>query len=135
MDFNKIMAIAVSGLTAQGTRARVIAENIANADSLPESPGGQPYQRKTITFVNALDRELGVNTVRVKDISPDPSPPQKRFDPKHPMADEDGYVLAPNVNSLLEIMDLREAQRTYQANLRVIDSARRMASQTLELLR
>ena len=135
MEFNKTIAIAVSGLSAQGTRVRVIAENIANADSMSESPGGMPYQRKTVTFENALDRELGVNKVRVKDIGRDTSPPQKRFEPQHPMADEDGYVLAPNVNSLLEIMDLREAKRTYQANLRVIDSARRMAMQTLELLR
>lgn len=135
MDINKTMKIAASGMAAQGTRMRVIAENIANAESLPESPGGQPYRRKTVVFKNVLDRELGIATVRVSKIETDRSPPERRYDPTHPAADADGYVLAPNVNALVEMMDLREARRSYEANLRVMDTARRMLARTLELLR
>ncbi len=135
MDISKTMKIAAAGMEAQGTRLRVIAENIANADSLAQTPDGQPYRRKTVIFKNVLDRSLGVNIVEVGNIQIDRSPFERRYDPKHPAADADGYVLAPNVNSLVEMMDLREARRSYEANLRVMDTARRMLSRTLELLR
>lgn len=135
MDISKTMKIAAAGMEAQGTRLRVIAENIANADSVAETPDGEPYRRKTVVFKNVLDRSLDINTVEVGNIAVDRSPLNRRFDPKHPAADAEGYVLAPNVNALVEMMDLREARRSYEANLRVMDTARRMLSRTLELLR
>ena len=135
MDFDKTLSIATAGMMAQNVRVRVISENIANAGSLAESAGGDPYRRKIVNFKNTLDRELGVNTVEVKRISTDPSDFGRRYQPAHPAADADGYVLTPNVQSLLEMMDLREAQRGYDSNLRVIDAARTMLSRTIELLR
>lgn len=135
MDISKTMKIAAAGMEAQGTRLRVIAENIANADSLARTPDGQPYRRKTVIFTNVLDRSLGVDIVEVGDIQVDRAPFDRRYNPNHPAADADGYVLAPNVNALVEMMDLREARRSYEANLRVMDTARRMLSRTLELLR
>jgi flagellar basal-body rod protein FlgC len=122
-------------MRAQGTRLRVIAENIANANSLPTEPGGQPYQRKLVSFKNQLDKELGLETVRVRKVIPDRSEFARRFDPSHPAADADGYVLAPNVNILIEMMDMREAQRSYEANLTAMRSARSMMQSTIRLLR
>ena len=135
MDLSQTLAIAASGLSAQGKRVRVIAENIANADSVATTPNGKPYQRKVITFENALDREAGTELVKVKRIGTDNSPPVRRYDPGHPAADAKGYVLAPNVDRLVEVMDAREAQRSYEANLQIIDAARHMASRTVDLLR
>ena len=135
MDLKETLAIAASGLAAQGKRVRVIAENIANADSVAATPNGQPYQRKTITFENVLDRETGAELVKVKRIAPDRSPPIRRYEPGHPAADANGYVRAPNVDRLVEVMDAREAQRSYEANLQVIDAARNRAARTLDLLR
>lgn len=135
MDLAQTLAIAASGLAAQGKRVRVIAENIANADSVATTPNGQPYQRKTITFENVLDRETGAEMVQVKRIAPDRSPPIRRYEPGHPAADANGYVLAPNVDRLVEVMDAREAQRSYEANLQIIDAARHMAARTVDLLR
>ncbi len=135
MEISKTMKIAAAGMEAQGIRLRVIAENIANADSLAQTPDGQPYRRKTVIFQNVLDRSLGVDIVEVGDIQIDRAPFDRRYNPNHPSADADGYVLVPNVNSLVEMMDLREARRSYEANLRVMDTARRMLSRTLELLR
>ena len=127
--------IAVSGMKVQAQRLRVISENLANADSLPQSPEALPYKRQVVTFKSQLDRETGVNRVTVGKLSSDGSEFQKRFDPKHPAADRDGYVLAPNVNTLVELMDMREAQRSYEANLNVITVSRSMMSRTLEMLR
>jgi flagellar basal-body rod protein FlgC len=135
MDLMKVIQIAAAGMQAQGTRVRIIAENIANADSLAETPEGDPYRRKIVTFQNLLDRELGVNKVSVKRIRLDMSDFGKRFDPQHPAADADGYVKTPNVKSLLEVMDMRQAQRSYQANLGVITLSKRMIGQTIDLLR
>ena len=129
------LRISAAGMRAQGTRLRVIAENIANANSLPTEPGGQPYQRKLVSFKNQLDKELGLETVRVRKVIPDRSEFARRFDPSHPAADADGYVLAPNVNILIEMMDMREAQRSYEANLSVIKMTRELAARTIELLR
>lgn len=135
MDFFKSMMVAASGLKAQSGRMRVIAENIANADSTGNTPGADPYRRKIVSFGNELDRELGVETVRVKRPQLDKSPFQLKHMPGHPAADENGYVKMPNVNGLIEAMDMREAQRSYEANLNMIQTARRMVGQTIDLLR
>jgi flagellar basal-body rod protein FlgC len=128
------IGISASGLSAQGTRLRVIAENIANADSTAQTPGGEPYRRKVVTFKTTLDRNLGGDVVHVASIKGAGGDFERRYDPGHPGADADGYVLRPNVNSLVEMMDMREAQRSYQANLAVIDAAKAMIGRTLDLL-
>lgn len=135
MDLLKALQISAAGMQAQGVRVRVIAENVANASSLAETPGGDPYRRKFVTFENLLDRELGVEKVQVKRIGVDPSPFGRRFDPQHPGADADGYVKTTNVKSLVEMMDLRQAQRSYQANLNVISTSKAMIQRTIDLLR
>ncbi|MCG8357460.1 MAG: flagellar basal body rod protein FlgC [Kiloniellales bacterium] len=135
MDLLKSMSISASGMKAQGSRIRVIAENIANADSTAQVAGGQPYRRKVVTFDNALDRALGAETVYVKGISPDRGDFGRRYEPGHPAADEEGYLLVSNVNSLIELTDMREAQRSYEANLKVIQSSRAMLQQTIDILR
>jgi len=127
--------IAGAAMKAQGTRLRVISENIANADSRPEVPGGEPYRRKTVVCRNALDRALGVDTVGVKDIRPDRSSFRERYQPGHPAANADGYVQAPNVEPLVEMMDMRQAQRSYEANLGMIRTARDMVNSTIDVLR
>ncbi|RVU34639.1 flagellar basal body rod protein FlgC [Hwanghaeella grinnelliae] len=127
--------VAGSGMRAQGTRIRVIAENIANQTSTADTPGGDPYRRKVVTFQNALDRQLDLDTVRVRRVTEDPSAFKLQFDPNHPAADENGYYKMPNVTGLIETMDMLEAQRTYQANVSVIENTKRMVSTTLDLLR
>jgi flagellar basal-body rod protein FlgC len=122
-------------MEAQGTRIRVITENVANASSLPAAPGDEPYRRKLVTFKNQLDRELGVDTVRIDRVLADPTPFQRQYDPAHPAADEAGYVLTPNVNSLIEMADLREAERSYEANLNTIRTAKTMLQDTIDILR
>lgn len=134
-DLMKTLRVSAAGMKAQGTRLRVISENIANADSLPTEPGRLPYRRKTVQFKDVLDRSIGLDTVRVKSISPDRSDFQKRFDPAHPAADADGYVLAPNVNTLIEMMDMREAERSYDANLNMIRASKAMLQSTIDVLR
>ncbi len=134
-DLISTFRISAAGMKAQGERLRVISQNIANADSLPTEPGQNPYQRKTITFKNAIDRELGLKLVEVNKVGKDRSEFVKLFNPGHPAADKDGYVLAPNVNKLVEMMDMREAQRSYEANLSAIKTSRSMLNKTLELLR
>ena len=134
-DLISSLKISAAGMKVQGTRLRVIAENMANADSLPTGPGKSPYRRKNIQFQNVLDRELGLNLVKVKKIGVDKSEFNRRFDPGHPAADEKGYVQTPNVKTLIEVMDMREAQRSYEANLTAIRTARSMMRQTISLLR
>lgn len=134
-DFNASMFIAGSGMRAQGMRLRVISENIANADSTASTPGGDPYRRKVITFRNKMDEALGADVVQIKQIGEDNSDFNLKFDPAHPAANEDGYVLLPNVSTLVESMDMREANRSYQANLRVIETAKGMFAQTVSILR
>ncbi len=131
----KTLSISASGMQAQGTRLRVIAENIANANSMATEPGALPYRRQVVTFSNELDRALGVDTVQVNDIRPDLSDFGQRFEPNHPAADENGYVLTPNVNTLIEMMDMREAQRSYDANLNVLRNAKAMLMSTIDVLR
>lgn len=134
-DLLKTMRISSSGMRAQGTRLRVISENIANANSLPQSPGEIPYRRKVITFKNTLDRAIGLDTVKVDKVIDDKSKFIKKFDPNHPAADQDGYIQTPNINTLIEMMDMREAQRSYEANLNVIKSSKAMLTSTIDVLR
>lgn len=135
MDLYKAMSVSAAGMKAQGTRLKVIAENLANANTTAETPGDMPYRRKVVTFQNMMDRQIGVDTVRVAKVDVDKGDFQRRYDPSHPSADSEGYVLLPNVNSLIEAMDMREAQRSYEANLSVIEASRTMLNRTLELLR
>ncbi len=135
MDISKALSISAAGMDAQTARLRVIAENLANQDTTGSTPGADPYRRKTITFESRMDRALGAETVRVKRIAPDPSALPQRFDPSHPAADAQGYVKTANVNTFVEVMDMREAQRTYTANLNVLETTRTMLSRTIELLR
>lgn len=135
MDLMSSMKISASGMKVQGTRLRVIAENIANANSTAQMPGGQPYRRKLITFASELDQALGAELVHVKGVDFDRSDFTRRFEPGHPAADDEGYVLVSNVNSLIEMSDMREAQRSYESNLKVIQASRGMLQQTIEILR
>lgn len=134
-DLNKASEIAVSGMKAQAERLRVVSENLANADSLPTAPDQQPYRRKILTFRNVLDKSIGADTVRVAKVDVDRSQFNKIYQPNHPAADAAGYVLAPNVNSLVELMDMREAERSYQANMDVITTSRTMLSNTISMLK
>jgi len=135
MDLIKSMKIAAAGMRVQGVRLKVISENIANADSLSPVPGGDPYRRKVVTFQNTLDRALGTDTVKVRNIDVDRSDFRKTYNPGHPAADKSGYVRMPNVNPLVEMMDMREAQRSYQANLRIVDVSKKLMARTIDLLR
>jgi flagellar basal-body rod protein FlgC len=135
VDFLKTMAIAASGLRAQAGRMRIISENIANADSTPSSPGGQPYRRKIPTFQSEVDRALDVKLVELGKTRTDNSEFRLKYEPGHPAADKNGNVRYPNVNSLLEMTDMREAQRSYEANINVISATRRMLQRTIDILK
>ncbi len=135
MDLIKTLKISAAGMRAQGTRLRVISENIANADSLPDRVGGEPYRRKMVTFKNVLDRSISARRVQVDKIMADKGEFTKKFDPNHPAADADGYVEVPNVKPLVEMMDMREAQRSYEANLNVIQVSKSMLMRTIDMLR
>jgi flagellar basal-body rod protein FlgC len=135
MDLVKSMRISASGMRAQDTRLRVIAENLANSDSLGQAPGEDPYRRKIVSFKNVLDRALGTEVVRIAGVSRDRGDFGKRLDPAHPAADPDGYVKVPNVNPLIELADMREAQRSYEANLNMIEVSKGMLMRTIDLLR
>jgi flagellar basal-body rod protein FlgC len=135
MDLMESLMISAAGMRAQGQRLRVVAENLANADSVAEVAGGDPYRRKTISFKNQLDRELGMETVQVSKVGEDPSDFRMKYDPGNPAADAKGYVKLPNVNSLIEMSDMREAQRSYEANLKAIEVARSMLQRTIDLIR
>ncbi len=135
MDISKAIAISAAGMDAQTSRLRVIAENLANQDSTGSTPGAEPYRRKTISFEDKLNKELGTNTVRVRSVGTDKADLPLKYDPSHPAADANGYVRMPNVNSFVEVMDMREAQRTYSANLNVMEATRTMLTRTIELLK
>ncbi len=135
MDFLKTISIAASGLKAQSGRMRVIAENLANADSTASRPDAEPYRRKVPTFQHRFDRDLEASVVTLGRVRPDQSAFRTRLEPGHPAADEQGRVRLPNVNSLVETVDMREAQRSYEAILNMISATRRMISRTLEILR
>ena len=135
MDFLKSLTIAASGLRAQSGRMRVISENIANADSTAQRPGANPYRRKIPTFRSEMDRALEANTIALGRVRQDPTDFRTKYEPGHPAADANGYVKYPNVNSLVEMTDMREAQRSYEANLNVIGATRRMIQRTIDLLK
>ena len=135
MELMKSLAIAASGLRSQSGRMRVIAENIANADSGPERAGADPYRRKVPSFQRHVDRELDAQTVALGRVQRDPSAFRVKHEPGNPAADANGNVQMPNVNSLVEMVDMREAQRSYEANLNLISSTRRMIQRTIDILR
>ncbi|MGU3539928.1 flagellar basal body rod protein FlgC [Methylobacterium sp. A54F] len=135
MDFMKSLTIAASGLKAQSGRMRIIAENIANADSAPQTAGGEPYRRKIASFAQHFDREAGANLVEVGRVRRDTSAFRTKLDPGNPAANAKGEVQMPNVNALVENMDMREAQRSYEANLNMVTATRKMISRTLEILK
>lgn len=135
MDLKQAMMASASGLQAQSTRMRVISENLANAGTQASEPGGDPYRRKLITFKAELDRANEVTLVKSDKVVHDQSDFGKKYDPGNPAADQEGYIKTTNVNSMVEMMDMQQAQRSYRSNLNAMESARRMASQTVELLR
>lgn len=129
------LKIASSGLHAQSTRLRVVSENVANAQTTGATAGSDPYQRKTVTFGSTLDEVTGASIVRVADIGTDDTPFVEEYDPGNPAANADGYVKRPNVNMLTEMMDMREANRSYEANVQVVKQAREIINMTIDLLR
>jgi flagellar basal-body rod protein FlgC len=135
VDFIKTLAIAASGLRAQAGRMRVISENIANADSTATTPGGQPYQRKVPVFQSEFDRALGVQLVELGGTRTDTSGFRIKYEPGNPAADSSGNVKYPNVNPLIEMTDMRDAQRSYEANINVVTATRRMIQHTIDILK
>ena len=135
MELDRAIRISASGMNAQSARLRVVAENLANRDTTSEVAGGDPFRRKTVTFGNRFDRALGANIVQVSRVGTAKGEFPTRHDPSHPAANADGYVKTPNVSSTIEVMDMREAQRSYNANLSVIEVSRSMLNRTIEALR
>ncbi len=134
MDLKDSMMISAAGLRAQSIRMRVIAENIANQDSIASGPGDTPYRRKIVNFRNQVDRALGVETVQVDKVTFDRSDFGRRYDPGHPAADASGYITTSNVTGMIEAMDMRQAQRSYEANLNAIETSRNMLLSTIKIL-
>jgi flagellar basal-body rod protein FlgC len=134
-DFLSSLKIAATGMHAQTARMRVIAENLATADTAGRTPEEDPYRRRIPTFKAVMDEQAGGKTVQIGRLAYDMSEFDSRFEPGHPAADERGYVRYPNVNSLIETMDMREAQRTYEANLNVVTTTRQMLGRTIDILR
>ena len=135
MDFMKSLTIAASGLRAQMGRMRIITENIANANSVAETPGGDPYRRRIVTFTSELDRSIGADVVKLGQVQTDNSDFQVKHEPGNPAANAQGDVKYPNVNSLVELTDLRDAQRSYEANLNVVTATRKMLQLTIDILK
>jgi len=133
-EVTDVFAISGSALKAQSQRMKVIAQNVANADTTPSAPGQKPYQRQVIVFKNEFDKALGAYKVKVSGIRSDNSDPIKKYDPSNPAADEQGYIVKPNVNTLLETMDMHEANRSYQANVNVISASKSMVMKTISML-
>lgn len=134
-DLNQALGVSATGMDAQTARLRVIAQNIANQDTTGSSPGADAYRRKTITFESQMDQTAGVETVRVKKVGVDETDLPLRYDPANPASNAQGYVKLPNVNSLVEVMDMREAERSYSANLSVMQATRGMLNKTIDLLK
>lgn len=135
MDFIKSLQIAASGLHAQIGRMRIITENIANADSTATTAGGDPYRRKIVTFKSVLDNSLGAEVVKLGRVQPDNSDFRIKHEPGNPAANANGDVKYPNVNTLVELTDMRDAQQSYQSNLNVITATRRMLQRTIDILK
>lgn len=133
-DLSTALAISASGMKAQSGRIRIVAENLANANSTAPAPGLDPYRRQVPIFSSYLDKSDGARTVRLQRVELDPSAFTLKYDPAHPAADAEGFVQLPNVNPLIEMMDLREAQRGYEANLGALDQVRSMSAATLRIL-
>ncbi len=134
MQLSDSLQIAAAGMQAQSTRLRVVAENLANVNTTPKAAGQLPYQRKLTIFENTMNKALGVSTIKTT-LSKDPTEFNKKYAPYHPAADVDGYILTPNVDSVIEMTDLREARRGYEADLNVVQTTRGMLQQTIDLLR
>ena len=134
MDFSKSMSVAASGMRAQTERMKTISENIANANSTSPIKGADPYRRKVATIKSDFNRELDATLVKAGKPLPDKSEFRSQYDPGNPNADKQGYVKLPNVDSLVEIMDMREAQRSYEADLSVMESTKQMLAKTVDLL-
>lgn len=134
-DLTASLRISASGMDAQTARLRVIAENLANQNTTGPGPGAEAYRRRTISFQNSMDRAAGVETVKVKRVGQDKSEQPLRYEPGNPAANKDGYVKLPNVNSFIELMDMRDAEHAYTANLNVVSTTRSMLNRTLELLK
>ncbi|HUC48222.1 MAG TPA: flagellar basal body rod protein FlgC [Xanthobacteraceae bacterium] len=135
MDFIKSLAVAATGLRAQMGRMRVISENIANADSVSQTPGGDPYRRRIVTFNTVLDRQIGAHVVELGPIQTDTSDFLVKHEPGNPAANAAGDVKYPNVNTLVEMTDLRDAQRSYEANLNIVTATRKMMQRTLDIIK
>lgn len=135
MDLMDTMHVSAAGMQAQSARLRVVAQNVANAESIGRRDGTEPYRRQTVSFQDALDKESGIKMVKVTKIAPDKSEFDKRYEPANPEADDEGYVMYPNVNPIMEMMDMREAKRGYEANLNIIESSKAMLNQTINLLK
>jgi flagellar basal-body rod protein FlgC len=135
MDFLKSISIAASGLRAQAGRMRVISENIANSDATAQRPGADPFRRKIATFRAEMDRSLDARVVGLGRVRTDPSEFRIKHEPGHPAADANGNVKYPNINPLIEMTDMREAQRSYEANINLIGATRRMIQRTLDILK
>ena len=133
-DLKSAIETSISGMNSQGTRMRIIAENIANAQSTAKGPDGEPYRRRVVSFVNELDKATGAKLVSIKGVTEDQSEFDTVFDPGHPAADGDGYVKMPNVNGLIESMDMKQAQRSYEANLAAVKASQTLMVRTIDLL-
>ena len=129
------LKVGASGLEAQSKRLRVLSENLANAQSTGKTPGADPYTRKTISFESEIDEALGTNLVKVAGVDRHRTPYRIEHNPGHPAADAKGFVKLPNVDIMVEVADMREANRSYEANLQVIKQTREMISMTIDLLR
>lgn len=127
--------IAVSGMKAQAERLRIISENMANADSVGIRPGEDPYRRQVVTFKDYVDKETGAHKVKVNKVLQDESAFEMKYAPNHPAANAEGYVAMPNVNPLVEMMDMKEAQRSYDANMSMMQTSREMNSKILDVLK
>ncbi|MDO9459963.1 MAG: flagellar basal body rod protein FlgC [Alphaproteobacteria bacterium] len=134
MDLKSAIETSVSGMNSQGTRMRIIAENIANAQSTARGADGNPYRRRVVSFANELDKASGAKLVTVKGVEFDKSEFESVYDPAHPAADKNGYVKMPNVNSMIESMDMKQAQRSYEANLAAVKASQNMMVRTIDLL-
>ena len=135
MDFLKSLTIAASGLRAQMGRMRIITENIANADSVATTPGGDPYRRRIVTFTDELDRSIGADVVTLGRVQTDKSDFLVKHEPGNPAANANGDVKYPNVNTLVELTDLRDAQRSYEANLNIVTATKKMMQLTVDILK
>ena len=135
MDFIKSIANATTGMRAQAGRMRILSENIANADSTASTPGGDPYRRRIVTFRSELDRQLDAHVVALGKVATESSDFVVRHEPDNPMADAKGDVKYPNVNPLIEMTDFRDAQRSYEANIKLISSTKRMLQRTLDIIK